>query len=130
MPWKLSRFRAGELVEVRSKEEVLATLDADGCVDGMPFMPEMLAFCGQKFRVRAVAHKTCDAGKHPGEGRRLQTTVHLEGVFCDGSAHDGCQAACSIYWKDVWLKRPGELARRHPAPAGAACCSVDRLHQQ
>src|SRR5262249_24491465 len=35
-----------------------------------------------------------------------------------------------IYWKDVWLKRPGELARRHPAPAGAACCSVDRLHQQ
>jgi len=30
------------LVEVRSKEEILVTLDANGRLEEMPFMPEML----------------------------------------------------------------------------------------
>jgi len=104
MKWRLSRFRAGDLVEVRSKEEILATLDQAGCVDSMPFMPEMLKYCGQRVRVRAVAHKTCETAKRTYKGRRLQTTVHLEGLRCDGSAHGGCQAECNLFWKDVWLK--------------------------
>ena len=45
MSWQLSQFRAGDLVEIRSREEILATLDEHGRLDGMPFMPEMLAFC-------------------------------------------------------------------------------------
>src|SRR5271166_5806102 len=103
MSWLLSRFRAGDLVEVRSKEEILATLDEGGCVGGMPFMPEMLQFCGQRFRVEAVAHKTCDTIKQV-RGLRLQSSVHLAGVRCDGSAHGGCQAGCNLFWKDQWLK--------------------------
>ena len=54
MSWLLSRYRAGEFVEVRSAAEILATLDEDGCVDGMPFMPEMLQFCGRRLRVRRL----------------------------------------------------------------------------
>ncbi len=103
MSWLLSRFRTGDLVEVRSKQEILATLDQDGSLGGMPFMPEMLQFCGQRFRVGAVAHKTCDTIK-PVRGLRLQSTVHLAGLRCDGSAHGGCQAACNLFWKDAWLK--------------------------
>ncbi len=106
MCWTLSRFRKGDLVEVCSKEEILATLDQDGCVGGMPFMPEMLQFCGQRFRVGAVAHKTCDTitQRTKSRGLRLQATVHLAGLRCDGSAHGGCQAACNLFWKDVWLR--------------------------
>jgi hypothetical protein len=104
MTWTLSRFRTGDLVEVRSKEEILATLDQHGCMDRMPFMPEMLQFCGQRFRVRAVAHKTCDTARQTWKGRRLQATVHLAGLRCDGSVHGGCQAECNLFWKDVWLK--------------------------
>jgi hypothetical protein len=103
MTWKLSRFRTGDLVEVRSKEEILATLDERGCVDGMPFMPEMLPYCGQSFLVGAVAHKTCDTERKTG-GRRLRAAVHLAGLRCDGSAHGRCQADCNLFWKDVWLK--------------------------
>src|SRR5262245_6139967 len=103
MTWKLSRFRAGDLVEVRSKEEILATLDEHGCVDNMPFMPEMLQHCGQRFHVGAVAHKTCDTARQTYKGRRLAETVHLAGLRCDGSAHGGCQAECSLFWKDIWL---------------------------
>jgi hypothetical protein len=37
-------LRCGELVEVRSEEEILATLDANGDREGLPFMPEMLRY--------------------------------------------------------------------------------------
>ena len=130
MAWSLSRFRAGALVEVRSKEEILATLDQHGCVDAMPFMPEMLQYCGQRVRVRAVAHKTCDTIRNSG-GRRLNSAVHLTGLQCDGSAHGGCQAECSLFWKDVWLKRVdgdgSDLARRAAAIAPSAGCNESQL---
>lgn len=104
MTWTLSRFRAGDLVEVRSKGEILATLDDRGCFGGLPFMPEMLQYCGKHFRVGAVAHKTCDMIDRPGTLRRFDGTVHLAGLRCDGTTHDGCEAECNLLWKDEWLR--------------------------
>lgn len=97
------RCKAGDLVEVRSAEEILATLDERGCLDNMPFMPEMLELCGRSFRVYRGAHKICDSTYYK-EGRYLEDTVFLEDLRCDGSAHDGCQARCSIFFKLAWLK--------------------------
>ena len=37
--------------------------------------------------------------------RRMYDAVHLTESRCDGSAHGGCQNACSLYWKEQWLKR-------------------------
>jgi len=97
-------LRAGELVEVRSEAEILATLTPDGTLDGLPFMPEMLANCGRRFRVYRRADKTCDTvGKYT--SRRAQNTVHLEGVRCEGEHHDGCQYGCLIFWNEAWLRR-------------------------
>ncbi len=62
----MQRLRAGELVEVRSKAEILMTLDQHGRLDGLPFMPEMFRYCGQRFRVYKRAHKTCDFVTHTG----------------------------------------------------------------
>ncbi|HTT13665.1 MAG TPA: hypothetical protein VMG60_22590 [Burkholderiaceae bacterium] len=95
--------RAGDWVEVRSEEEILRSLSGDGTLEKMPFMPEMLKFCGQKFRISAIAHKTCDPAHRTG-GRRLMNAVHLEDLRCDGAAHGGCQAACLLFWKTDWLK--------------------------
>ena len=53
-------LKAGEWVQVRSKEEILATLDANGRLDEMPFMPEMLKYCGARMMVGKRSHKTCD----------------------------------------------------------------------
>jgi hypothetical protein len=97
------RLSAGDWVEVRSKEEVLATLDETGGVDGLPFMPEMLQFCGKRVQVSKRAHKTCDTVNKPA-GRRLEGSVHLDNLRCDGSAHGGCQAGCLLFWKEAWLK--------------------------
>jgi hypothetical protein len=92
------------MVEVKSKEEILCGLDERGNFDNLPFMPEMLKFCGQRFRVFKRADKTCDTITSRGL-RRMRDAVHLEGVRCNGSSHGGCQAQCLIFWKEAWLKR-------------------------
>jgi hypothetical protein len=91
------KLRAGDWVEVRSKDEILRTLDKKGRLDGLPFMPQMFEYCGQRFRVYKSAHKTCDTVHYyRGGGRRLTNAVHLE-IRCDGEAYGGCQAACLIF---------------------------------
>lgn len=94
---------AGDVVEVKSAEEILATLDADGTCEALPFMPEMLRFCGKRFLVFRRATKVCDTIDKTGF-RRMQRTVLLEGSRCDGADHGGCQAGCMILWKEQWLK--------------------------
>jgi hypothetical protein len=118
----LTDLRVGDKVEVRSAEEILATLDERGEHASLPFMPEMLRYCGRQFTVDKVAHKVCDTIGGSGF-RRMDDAVHLTGVRCDGTAHGGCQAACLIYWKTAWLKRvePATPGRRRSAvPRGMA----------
>lgn len=103
---QILNLRTGEVVEVRSAREILATLDANGTKDALPFMPEMFQYCGQRFRVFKRADKTCDTIRRP-VSLRMKNAVHLEGVRCDGTSHGGCQAGCLIFWKEAWLKRVG-----------------------
>jgi hypothetical protein len=103
-PSRNLNLKAGDWVEVRSPEQILATLDENGCLENLPFMPEMFAFCGQHLRVYKRAHKTCDT-VNDYKGRRMKDAVHLEGVRCDGQSHGGCEASCLIYWKTAWLRK-------------------------
>jgi hypothetical protein len=102
-------LRPGDVVEVRSAAEILATLDKDSAVDRMPFMPEMAKLVGQRFTVTRRVDKICDTIALTGS-RRMHETVYLEDLRCDGSGHGGCQAGCKIYWKDAWLRRVDEHA--------------------
>jgi hypothetical protein len=111
-------LRPGELVEVRAEAEILATLDDNGALEGLPFMPEMLKFCGRQFRVHKRADKTCDAvSAERGLSlfRSMERTVHLSLLRCDGAAHGGCQAGCLTFWKEAWLTRVSESGVGHSA---------------
>lgn len=109
-------LRPGEMVEVLSAAEIRATLDDDGMLDALPFMPEMLQHCGKRFRVYRRADKTCDTiGTSPTHARRMRDAVHLEGLRCDGAAHGGCQAQCLLFWKEAWLRRASEARDRQAA---------------
>jgi hypothetical protein len=114
----VSDLHAESWVQVRSADEILATLDENMCLDGVPFMPEMLAFCGRRMKVYKRAHKTCDYVTNTGM-RSLPSTVHLQESRCDGSAHGRCDARCTIYWKEAWL-RPAEPEVRGPDVAESA----------
>src|ERR1700752_3275675 len=102
-----NQFRPGDLVEVRSWREISATLDANGTLDKLPFMPEMLSYCGREYRVSRQAFKTC---VDDSEMRQLSDTVLLEEVRCDGKSHGGCGKACLIFWKEAWLKPAGAIS--------------------
>jgi hypothetical protein len=121
------RLRRGDRVVVRSLEEILATLDADGTLDGLPFMPEMLDWCGKTFRVDRRASKTCVAVPPPAYTNQrfpADDVVFLDGLRCDGSGHDGCKRSCKIFWKEAWL-RPLEAGEAPPpvlATAGREAC--------
>ncbi|MBS1806285.1 MAG: hypothetical protein JST28_23325 [Acidobacteria bacterium] len=97
-------LHAGELVEIRPWEEILATLDSRGELDSLPFMPEMQSLCGRKARVHRRVDKIFDWITMSGL-RRMRNTVILDGLRCDGGYHETCQADCPILWKEAWLRR-------------------------
>ena len=98
-------LRRGDVVEVLSAAEILATLDDDASYEAMPFMPEMLAHAGKRYTVAHRVEKICDTAQKTYTSRRMRNTVFLDDLRCDGSAHEGCQAACRLYWKEAWLRR-------------------------
>jgi hypothetical protein len=100
-------LRPGELVEVRSLSEILATLDEHGRLEGLPFMPEMAAYCGHRLPVQRRVDKIWDYAHGTPGLRRFHAAVLLETLRCDGKSHGGCQSACQLIWKEAWLRPAG-----------------------
>jgi hypothetical protein len=107
IPAEVLNLQPGEFVEVRSAPEILATLDADSRLRGLAFLPEMLPYCGKRFRVfRRLEKLFLEESR---QIRRTRNTVLLEGVMCDGKAL-GCDRSCFLFWREAWLKRVGDGA--------------------
>jgi hypothetical protein len=107
-----SRIRPGDVVTVLPAEQILQTLDSDGTLDGLPFMPEMLAMCGRKFTVLQRVIQACIDGAFLGplnessvRGFRDDDVVTLAGIRCSGADYGGCDRGCAIFWKEAWLRR-------------------------
>ena len=113
-----SKLRAGDWVEVKGPLEIARTLDADGLLDGLPFMPEMMEFCGKRFRVLRRVEKTCV--EFPGPVYEIREfhnndVVLLEIPRCSGDSHGGCQRSCVIFWKQGWLRKTSKDQPTAPA---------------
>src|SRR6478672_11939039 len=117
--------RAGDRVELRSASEILATLDDRGCLEGVPFMPEMLAYFGKQYTVTAQVERACDTVNYLGVVR-LRHTVILDDARCDGAGHDGCGAQCRLYWKEAWLRPSNTSETADLAPADDAVAELER----
>jgi hypothetical protein len=96
-------LQAGEIVEVKSEEEIRHTLDTNGKNRNLGFMPEMWDYCGRQMRVLKRVEKIC-LENVPRTVRRIDNTVILEGAFCKGGGI-GCDRACFYFWRECWLKR-------------------------
>jgi hypothetical protein len=108
------RLLPDTVVRVRSLEEILATLDRDGALEALPFMPEMAQYCGKRFKVSKRLERTCEELEK--SMRRIQNVVFLDNLRCDGASHGGCQKGCRIFWKEAWLTKDGG----ENLPAGSA----------
>ncbi len=109
-------FVVGDLVEVKTWDEIRSTLDERGCLEELPFMPEMLAMCGRRAHVFRCVHRLFDYRKSR-RMRHMNGTVLLVGTVCDGSSHGGCEAACHTIWKSAWLRRVDASGTEEEKPA-------------
>lgn len=102
-------LKQNQLVRVKSLSAILNSLDESGCIDGLPFMPEMIEHCGRKFRVSLKVEKTCVDNPTMHMAEFTNNDVYfLEDLRCSGKFHDGCQRGCRIFWKESWLEPVNE----------------------
>lgn len=100
-------LEVGELVEVRSPEEIGRTLDATGRHRGLTFTPELTWRCGKQYRVRGRVERLID--KDTGRMIELKNDcIALEGAVCSGDRTPGCWFCPSEHyslWREAWLRR-------------------------
>jgi hypothetical protein len=99
----------GEVVEIKSTDEIRATLDKHERCDGLAYMPAVMdRFCGGAYPVRRRVDRFFDERR--GKLLRLRNVVILEGVYCEPPedptiAFAGCHRSCFLFWKEAWLRR-------------------------
>ena len=99
-------LKPGDLVRVRSKEQILQTLDKDNRLEGCYFMDEMWQYCGSQHRVlKRVEHFFDERGA---KFYRARNTVLLQDMFCSGKLGNfmpRCDRNCYIFWREDWLEK-------------------------
>ena len=97
-------LQPGDLVRVRSKEEILATLDRWNQLRGCSFMPEMSPFCGTTKTVFKPVHRFVD--ERDRQVKKAKGIVLLEDTICQGTDEFGpCDRSCFFFWREEWLEK-------------------------
>lgn len=97
-------LKAGDIVRVRSKEEIEATLDSRRKLKGCSFMYEQQLYCGTEQRVFKVMEHFVD--ERDLKLKKCRGLVLLDGVMCQGSRDWGrCDRSCFIFWREEWLEK-------------------------
>ncbi|MEJ2649113.1 MAG: hypothetical protein P8016_11990 [Sedimentisphaerales bacterium] len=99
-------LQPGELVEVKSVEEIMQTLDSNRRNKGLRWMTGMRKYCGKRYRVLKRLQRIML--EDTGELRNMKNTVLLDGVFCDGKEFGSCDRCCFHFWREAWLRRVSE----------------------
>jgi hypothetical protein len=109
-PNEVLDLQPGELVEVKSADEIMRTLDANNCNRGMLFDIELLPFCGKRYRVKQRVNQLIN--EKTGVMMTMKTpAIILENAACTSCLHPGyifCPRGTYPYWREIWLKRTEE----------------------
>jgi len=110
-PTEALGLQSGDIVDVKSKEEILQTLNSQQKNRGLWFDVEMLPFCDSK-HVRVLQRVEKIVDEKTGRMIRLPgSCLILDGVTCGGK-RSACRMFCSRaiypYWREIWLRRSVE----------------------
>src|SRR4029077_667819 len=105
-------LQPGELVRVKSHQEILRTLTAGSKNRGMSWDAEMVPYCGGTYRVLKRVTRILD--EKTGKMQDMKNPcIILDTVVCQ-ARYSGCRMFCprSIYpyWREIWLERVGPNA--------------------
>jgi hypothetical protein len=99
-------INAGDLVRVRSKEEIIATLNSWNEYKGCAFIDDMWDYCGTTQRVFKKVRNFVDERDY--RTKRVKGLVILENVYCQGTRVLGnCDRSCFFFWREEWLEKIG-----------------------
>lgn len=97
-------FTTGDLVRVKSREEIQATLDNWNQLKKCSFMEEMAPYCGTHQRILKPVGKFLDERDYL--IKKCRDLVILEDVRCEGTIDFGaCDRACYFFWRNEWLEK-------------------------
>lgn len=97
-------FESGELVLVRSRQEIDATLDPFRELKGCAFLEDMYQYCDTQQSVLKSMQYFIDERDY--KRKKVRGVILLEGVICNGTpAFGACDRCCFLFWREEWLKR-------------------------
>ena len=97
-------LQPGEMVRIKTKEQIEATLNENMLNRGMGFEEEMARYCGRTARVQARVTKCLDEKS----GKLLtmkNPCIILEDVVCAGVYNASCPRQFIPFWREIWLER-------------------------
>lgn len=93
----------GEWIDIKSPEEIEATLDAGSKNCGLAFVPSMSEYIGGRYQVDFPVNKIIL--EQTGKMISLSNTVVLKNVNCRGACVKNCPRNSNLYWRESWLRR-------------------------
>jgi hypothetical protein len=102
-------LQPGELVRIKSHNEILDTVNLNLVNRGMGFHPELVPFCGKTFEVKHRVRKIIN--EKTGHLMELKNPcVVLDGLHCGGFFTKPlfCARDSYPYWREIWLERTDE----------------------
>lgn len=95
---------AGDVVRVRARDEIEATLSPFHEYKGCTIIEDMWQYCGTTQRVLKPVRRFVDERDYT--VKRCSGVVLLEGLICRGTEYFGpCDRACFYFWREEWLER-------------------------
>lgn len=108
-------LHAGDVVRVRSRQEIQMTLDNWNQFRKCSFMEEMWRYCGTSQRVLKRVEKFLDERDYL--LKKCKGIIILENVFCEGTRDFGaCDRTCFFFWREEWLEKIANLQRSCTVP--------------
>jgi hypothetical protein len=97
-------LQPGDLVRIKSKDEIVKTLDRTSHNRGLSFDSEMVRYCGRTARVRSRVQMLLD--EDTGKMVHIKSDcIILEGVTCTADYHRLCPRGIYPYWREIWLEK-------------------------
>jgi hypothetical protein len=97
-------LQAGDLVRVRSRQEIEATLDRWKELKGCAFLEYMWPYCDTTQRVLQTMTRFLDERDY--RVKRCRGIILLEDVICHGTPVFGrCDRCCHLFWREEWLEK-------------------------
>ena len=104
---KPAKFREGDVVRVRSKSDVLSSVDTPNKFLESLFVDQILDYCGKQFKVYKILYHYFDEHKYR-MFKVIEPLYILDGLICygeDDMFEVKCNRSCYLFLHETWLEK-------------------------